>query len=116
MMKSTLVFWRQQPGVSLSPAAIAQELHIGNEVDRLIDLPVREILERLKDTFPDAVEKAGELIWSQGEQAFAATWTWQHVRLDCQELSDEHRGQLLEILEAFDCPAYDAQLGIRLAH
>jgi hypothetical protein len=69
MMKSTLVFWRQQPGVSLSPAAIAQELHIGNEVDQLIDLPVREILERLKDTFPDAVEKAGELFWRR-EEAF----------------------------------------------
>jgi len=115
-MKTTLIFWRQRPGTTLSPAAIAQELQYGNEVDRLLDLPVREILERLKEAFPEAVEKAGELVWSHGEEALEATWTWQHVRLDSQGLSDENRGRLLAIFEAFDCPAYDLQLGVRLAH
>jgi hypothetical protein len=115
-MQTTLVFWRQQPGAAPSPAAIALELNAGNEVDRLIDLPVREILERLKESFPDAVERAGELVWRREEEAFEATWTWQHVRVDCQDLSEETRGRLLAILDAFDCPAYDTQLGIRLAH
>ena len=114
-MNKTLFFWRQRPEMSLAPAAIAQELETGNEVGLLIDLPVREIIERLREAFPEAVERTGELVWIQGEETFAATWTWQHVQANCRDLSDATCSRLLAVLDEFDCPAFDAELGIRPA-
>lgn len=113
-MKTTLFFWRQQPWLAFLPAAIAQQLDVGNEVEGLIDLPVQEILAQLKTSFPGSVERAGELAWSREEEAFEATWSWQYVRLECQELSDDSHSRLALVFDAFDCPAYDPQLGIRL--
>lgn len=115
-MKTTLTFWRQRPDLRLAPAAIAQELLFGNEVDGLIDLPVQEVIARLKESFPGAIERAGELVWLDGEESFEATWTWQHFHVDGEELSDDSRSRLIAVLDAFDCPAFDAQLGVRLAH
>jgi hypothetical protein len=113
-MKTMLFFWRQDPATALPPASIAAELHAGNEVEGLIDLPVQEILVQLKGAFPDAVEKAGELMWRKGEESFEATWSWQHVSFHGTDLADDTRSRLIAVLEAYDCGAYDAQLGIRL--
>jgi hypothetical protein len=113
-MDTTLIFWRQRDGNELSPAEVARELQLGNDVEGLIDLAVQEIVAALQSAFPTAVEKAGELVWRQGGEAFEATWTWQHIACQCHALSDDSRERLLAVLERFDCPAYDTMLGIRL--
>jgi len=105
-----LLFWKPGPAVKLSPAEIARELVWGEEVDVLIDLPVREILDRLKAEFPRHEEKSGILVARPATGSFEATWTWQHVRVDCRDLPAGDRERLIELIESFDCMAFDPQL------
>jgi hypothetical protein len=102
-----LLFWKSSPAVKLSPAEIARELVWGEEVDGLIDLPIREIIDRLKTVFPQNDEKPGLLVARVGEGSFEATWTWQHVKVDCQNLVAADRDRLIETIESFGCKAYE---------
>jgi len=105
-----LLFWKAGPAVKLSPAEVARELVWGEEVDGLIDLPIREIIDRLKVEFPQHDEKPGLLIGRDGGGSFEATWTWQHMRIDCRDLPASGRERLIDAIEAFGCMAYDPQL------
>ena len=112
-MPYTLFFWNQPAGFSLLPANIAQELQHGNDVEGLIDLPVHEILTRLKAEFPSAIEKAGSLAGKTEGGSFEATWSWQFLRIDGHALTDEIRERLCGILQEFGALAYDPQLNLR---
>jgi len=105
-----LLFWKAGPAVKLSPAEIARELLWGEEVDGLIDLPVREIIDRLKGMFSQHEEKSGVLIGHAAAGSFEATWTWQYFRVDCRDLPIGERERLVDLIESFDCMAYDPQL------
>lgn len=96
--------------MKLSPAEIARELLWGEEVDGLIDLPIRQILDRLKSEFPRHDEKSGLLVAHGAMGSFEATWTWQYVRVDCRDLPLSERERLIELIESFDCMAFDPQL------
>jgi hypothetical protein len=102
-----LLFWKQGPHAKLAAAQIARELVFGEEVEGLIDLPVREIIDRLKAEFPQHDEKTGLLIARGAIGHFEATWTWQHIRIDCRDLAPDDRERLIETIESFDCMAYD---------
>jgi hypothetical protein len=106
----TLLFWRAGPAVKLSPAEIARELLWGEEVDGLIDLPVRAILDRLQVDFPDHHEAAGHFVGRATTGSFEATWTWQYFRIDGRDLPLSQRERLIDIIESFGCMAYDPQL------
>jgi hypothetical protein len=105
-----LLFWKSSPAVRLSSAEIARELVWGEEVQGLIDLPIREIIDRLKAEFPQHEEKSGLLLGYDVAGSFEATWTWQHVRVDCRDLSGDQRERLIDAIESLGCMAYDPQL------
>jgi hypothetical protein len=109
----SLYFWNEPPGFPSTPAHIAQELQYGNDVEGLIDLPVKEIIDRLKAEFPGAVEKAGVLSAKADPGSFEASWSWQHVKIDCHELPDETRQRLCDLMQEFGAAAYDPQLNLR---
>jgi hypothetical protein len=109
-MGYVLLFWNAGPGVKLQAAEIAREVTWGEEVEGLIDLPVREIIDRLKAAFPQHEERSGLLIGRTPGGSFEATWTWQFVRAECRDMSDDDRERLIE---AVGYPAFDPQLGIR---
>src|SRR5947209_16147387 len=104
-----LVFWKAGPNVKLTAPEVARELTWGEEVEGLIDLPIREIIDRLKAEFPDHEEKPGLLVGRGASGSFEATWTWQHVRVDCQDLGASDRERLIDAVEAFDCLAYEGR-------
>jgi len=104
-----LLFWKAGPSVRLSAPEIARELMWGEDVDGLIDLPVRQIIDRLKAEFPQHEERPGLLTGHGTSGAFEATWTWQHIRVDCRDLPAADRERLIEAIESFECMAYDAQ-------
>jgi hypothetical protein len=81
----------------------------GEDVAGLVDLPVREILDRLKAGFPDHDETAGRLTGRAGGGSFEATWTWQYVRVDCRDLPPGERQRLSEILEPFGCTVHELE-------
>jgi hypothetical protein len=109
MAADQLLFWNPGPKSRLSAAEVAQELLWGEEVEGLIDLPVKEIIERLKSEFPQHDEQPGTLVAHGGVGTFEATWTWQHVRVDCHDLLASDRQRLINAVESLGCMAYDSQ-------
>jgi hypothetical protein len=97
-MSDVLMFWNAGPKTAISPPEIAQELTWGEEVTGLIDLPVKEIIDRLKGAFPDHEERAGLLIGRASVGRFEATWTWQHVRVEVHDLLPADRERLIETI------------------
>jgi hypothetical protein len=102
-----LLFWKPGSSMKLPAAAIARELVWGEEVDGLIDLPVRDIIDRLKAEYPQHEEQTGVLIGRTGAGWFEATWTWQHIQVKCHDLPADNRRRLIETIESFDCMAYE---------
>ena len=102
-----LLFWKAGQAAKLSAPEIARELVWGEEVEGLIDLPIREIIDSLKATFPRHEEKSGLLLAHAAGGSFEATWSWQHVRIHCRDLSNADRQRLIEAVESFDCMAYE---------
>jgi hypothetical protein len=109
----TLYFWNQPTGFSPAHGHVAQELLHGNDVEGLDDLPVKEIIDRLKGEFPGAIESAGILSAKGASGHFEASWSWQFVKFDCHDLDEETRQRLCEIMQEFSAPAYDPQLNFR---
>jgi hypothetical protein len=106
-MPVKLMFWKAPAGHRLSAEEIGRELTWGEEVEGLIDLPIKEILDRLKSEFSEHREAAGLfVIHAAGGQA-EATWTWQHIRFELQDESDHLREQLVRILAEFGCTAHE---------
>ena len=105
-MSETLLFWNPGPQLRLSPAEVAREIVWGEEVAGLIDLDVRAIIDRLKAAFPQHDEQSGLLIARSGEGRFEATWTWQHVKVECHDLPPDDRQRLIDTIEAVGCQAY----------
>jgi hypothetical protein len=108
MTTCRLLFWNAGPHLHLAPAEVARELGFGEEVEGLIDLPVKEILDKLKLEFPQHDEQPGALQLKAGGGACEATWTWQHVRVDCRNVNEPDRQRLIDTIEALGCMAYDA--------
>jgi hypothetical protein len=105
-MSDILLFWNAGPKVTLSPPEIARELQWGEEVNGLIDLPVKEIIDQLKAAFPAHEEGAGLLVGHGGVGTFEATWTWQFVKVDCKDLPPGDRQKLIDTI---GCQAFDGQ-------
>ena len=101
-----LMFWHAGPQVQLSSAEIYRELTWGEEVEGLVDLPVREIIDRLKAAFPRHEEQSGLFIGHTGCGSFEATWTWQYFKVACRELDEEERELLIKTV---GYRAYDPQ-------
>jgi hypothetical protein len=107
-MMHSLMFWKGHPTIDMAPAAIAQELSFGEEVEGLIDLPIREFLDRIIAAFPRCEEHAGLVIVPGENGPIEATWTWQVLRLQHSNMSDADRERLLEIGREFGSEGYDA--------
>jgi hypothetical protein len=111
MEAARLLFWKPGPKVKLSAPEIAREIVWGEEVEGLIDLPVREIIDRLKAEFPQCEEKSGLLVCRADAGTCEITWSWQFLRAECQDLATADRERLIEAVESFDCMAYESGRG-----
>ena len=113
-MAQLLYLWREERETGLASSEIQRRLDADEDVDGLADLPIKEMIDRLKSEFPGCKESAGQLVWMSGEERFRATWTWQYMRLDSDNLNDEHRDKFFELARNFGCPAYDPQMNLKL--
>jgi hypothetical protein len=115
LMPHLLYLWREERPVELAAAQIQRLLDTGDDVDGLADLPIKEMIDQLKREFHGAKETAGLLSWKSGEEQFHATWSWQFMRIESDNLLDEHRDKFLDLARHFGCPVYDPQLNLKLA-
>ena len=114
MKMAQLIMWRQRTEIGLSPNTIQKRFESGDDVEGMADLPIREMLDHLRREFPGAKESAGLLHWQSGEEALKATWSWQYLRFDVQELQDEHREKIFDLGRQFHCPIFDSALNLRM--
>lgn len=108
MDSSQLLFWKSGPHLKLSAPEVARELVWGEEVEGLIDLPIREVIDRLRAEFAEHQEKPGLLIVRVKEGTFEATWSWQFIKVDCRNLPAADRERLINTIEEFDCMAFES--------
>ena len=108
-MEETLMFWTAGQHLQLLPAEVARELTWGEEVEGLLDLPIKDILDQLKAAFPDHVEQPGVLTCQGETGSFEATWTWQHLQLHCRGLGQADRQRLIGLVTAFGCTLHESQ-------
>jgi hypothetical protein len=102
-----LLFWKAGPRLRLAAAEVARELIWGEEVEGLIDLPIQEIIAQIKANFPEHAEQPGLLSGRGATGKFEATWSWQHVRVEDDDLTPLDRQRLIEAIEEFGCLAYE---------
>ena len=105
-MTQSLMFWKASPNIGKDAAAVAQELDFGDEVEGLIDLPVKEVIERIKAAFPKCEERAGLLVCRSGAGMFEVSWTWQVIKVQFGDLGEVDRQTLIAIGREFGCEAY----------
>jgi hypothetical protein len=101
-----LLFWEAGPNQSRSPAEICRELIWGEEVEGLIDLPIKEVIERLKKAFPRHEELPGQLICRTAGGSFEASWGWQYVKAVCRDMNAD---DVAKLVHAVGYAAYDAE-------
>jgi hypothetical protein len=109
-MSQLLYLWREARDTALSSAEIQRQLEAGEDVEGLADLPIKEMIDRLKQEFPGCKESAGQLVWQAGPERFRATWAWQYMCLESDNLNDEHRDKFFELARSFGCPVFDPQM------
>lgn len=109
-----LDFWREKPGVKLDPHVVYQKLCDGLNVDGLEDLPVKQIMERIKAVFKDGWTQLDEQTWDGGNLGGFQTYaTPQFFRVDCYGMKGEVMNKFIDIAAEFGCPLYDPQVGQR---
>jgi len=113
-MPHLLYLWREERDPALPAAEVQRQLDAGEDVAGLADVPIREMLDHLNRSFSGSKETAGQVMWVSGEERFRATWAWQFLRLESEQLSDEHRDHFFELARAFGCSIYDPQLNLTM--
>jgi hypothetical protein len=113
-MSHLIYLWREERPTELAPPEIQRLLDAGEDVEGLADLPIKEMIDHLKREFHGAKETAGLLSWKSAEEQFRATWSWQFMRIESENLNDEHRDKFFDLARQFGCPAYDPQLNLKL--
>jgi hypothetical protein len=113
-MPNVLYLWREQQELDVAAHAIAKQLDAEQDVEGLADLPIKEMLDYLKREFQGIQEIAGRIRWISGDERFHATWSWQYMRIETENLNDEHRDKFFELAKSFGCPVYDPQLNLKM--
>lgn len=112
-MSYDLNFWRYKSRIRLVHKTVYEQLSAGQHVDGLEDLPIEDIIRRVKETFSDW-EKLNERTFDGGERGgFDIFTTPQSFRVDCRGLSDDEMNAFIDIGSEFGCPLYDPQAGQR---
>ena len=107
-MSEILLFWKARPDLAMPPEDVARELNWGEEVEGLIDLPVKEIIDRLKTAFPEHDERPGSLTAkTAGGGSWEATWAWQFFKVELRDVPEAARQQVIDVLAEFGCGPHE---------
>jgi hypothetical protein len=106
--------WREQGDGQRAAADIQRMIDAGEDADGLADLPIKDMLARLKAEFSGCKEVAGSLAWQSGDERWQATWGWQFLRLESDCLHDERRDKFFDLAREFGCSVFDPQLNLRM--
>lgn len=106
-MPATLYFWKAEGPLQLTPERIAEELHYGEDVAGLIDLPIDQVIAQFKQAFSQTREHPGLLQVLGTEGPFALSWSWQYFRIDGEQLNPADRERCAQIGRQFGCEPFE---------
>jgi hypothetical protein len=112
-MSYDLDFWRYKPGIKLDNRFVYDSLCEGIVVEGLEDLPIAELIDRVRNEFSDW-QRLDEVTFDGGDRGgFQLYTTPQFFRVDCYGMAGEDMNRLIEIAHEFQCPLYDPQVDQR---
>ena len=115
-MSYDLVFWKKTPDCTAEPAEIHELLLSGAEPAGLEEIPVDDLLGRVREAFPGIIEDGGLVFWEGGNRGmFELYWSQRHVHFCCRELEAEDMNRLIAIAHDFEFPLYDPQVDTRFS-
>ena len=113
-MSYELVFWKQASDSADPPSRIYGLLLDGAVPNGLEEIPVENLLDRVRGAFPGVIEDGGLVFWEGGDRGmFEVSWSPRHVHFCCRGLEAEEMNRLIDIAHEFDCPLYDPQVDVR---
>ena len=110
-MSYDLVFWKQTSCCNDTPSKVCEALLNGETPTGLQEIPIREMLTRVRDAFPGITEDGGMVFWEGGDHGmFEISFSPVHVHFCCRQLEAVSTNRLIEIAHEFECPLYDPQV------
>ena len=111
-MSYDINFWKLQHPLDLTPEQIYGRLCKREPVEGLAKLPVDQILERLKQAYPDFDPTESFPMARTCEGSIEFGWSDQHFRFDIRGICGDCQ-KAVDIMTEFGCPMYDPQLNKR---
>jgi hypothetical protein len=112
-MSYDLNFWKYKKDVNDDHQSVYERLSEGEHIEGLEELPIADMLDRVKEEFSIGWEKKDGSTWESEEKAFSIFTTPQFFRVDCYGLEGEDMNIFIDIMYEFGCPLYDPQVGQR---
>lgn len=113
-MSVDLNFWKYADGIYLDNQQVYFKACCeGEAVEGLEQLPLAEVMQKLRTTFSEWTQNAPDDFSREGHGAFQIYTTSQIVRFDCYGMSGDDMNLLMDVMLDFDCPLYDPQISTR---
>ena len=113
-----LIFWQQDPVDHTEASNVYDALMSSARVDRLVRLPLPQILSALQSEFVgDPVPTADgprPAFWEDGDTVVEFWWSEVHLGAELRgSWPDEIANRVIDVLAGFRVPLYDPQTGER---
>lgn len=113
-MGRQLVFWKYENGIYLNNQEVYKtSCAEGKTVTGLAELPIPEILAKVKKTFRE-YERLDDYHYGGLEGNFSIYTQPQSVVFDCSlRMSEQELNKIIDLMAGFGCPYYDPQIDTR---
>ena len=110
-MSYDITFWKPKPGAAPDPQSTYERLNRNEGVDDLEALPLPQVIEKLKEEFPDydPTEEFPDVELEDGSMEIS--YTAQSFRFDFRPPTAPEKGQVWRLMSRFGCVCYDPQTG-----
>jgi len=113
-MGRQLAFWKYENGIYLNNQEVYNSsCSEGKTVTGLAELPIPEILAKVKKTFRE-YERLDDYHYGGLEGNFSIYTQPQSVVFDCSlRMSEKELNKIIDLMAGFGCPYYDPQIDTR---
>src|SRR6478672_986397 len=107
-MVAIYAMWRAGDQVKLPPQEVFQTLEFGEDVEGLIDLPIKELIQEVRQIFPQAGERAGVVEGASAVGRVSVTWTWQWLRVEGTDLTPAEVEDISQLATRYSCTVFES--------
>lgn len=108
-MARDLSFWKYKNNNIYDDAKVYENLSAGKSLESVDVLPVNEIYNVIKKAFSEW-NWINQKNFIKDEQMIEVYMTEQFFRFDCHNVTYECMNEIIDILNQYECPLYDAAI------